>query len=80
MTRQRVSKRKHWMIEQRAGLPVRSAWARGGRNPRYWDVFFGAENDTEGPTGRYYPKTQHLEMSDIGWVKMENTRSNHVTP
>jgi len=75
MTRQRVSKRKHWMIEQKAGLPVRSAWARGGRNPRYWDVHFGAEDDTEGPTGRYYPKTQHLEMSDIGWV-----RGNHVTP
>ena len=77
--KQRVGDRKRQEVEAKTGRPIRSMWARGGRNPRYWDVYFGAEDDDGGETGYWYPawvetragqKINHperLEMSDMKW-------------
>ena len=42
---------------------------QGGRNPRYWDVFFGKEDDTEGEFGYWYPQLERLEMTNEKWMK-----------
>ena len=65
--KQRVGDKKRREVEAKVGRPIRSMWARGGRNPRYWDVFFGTEDDTEGETGAWYPQTEVMKISDIPW-------------
>ena len=80
--RQRVGDKKRREVEAKLGRPIRSMWSRGGRNPRYWDVFFGEEGDIEGDTGYWYPEQrqkvvggkkidypERLVMSDMKWKK-----------
>ena len=78
--KQRVGEKKTREVEAKTGRPIRSMWARGGRHPRYWEVFFGTAEDTEGEVGRWYPawvekrngqKIQHderLEMDTMKWT------------
>lgn len=77
--KQRMGDKNRRMVEEKTGKPVRSMWHRGGRNPRYWEVFFGTPDDEEGEVGYWYPeyvekvggkKIHHQErlvMSDIPW-------------
>ena len=67
--KQRVGEKKRKEVEAKLGRPIRSMWARGGRNPRYWDVFFGEESDTEGEFGYWYPQLERLEMTNEKWTK-----------
>lgn len=79
--RQRVGDKKRRYVEQRTGRPIRSMWSRGGRNPRYWDVYFGTKDDVEGDVGRWYPEQRQklyggqkidwpekLEMTGEKWI------------
>ena len=73
--KQRVSDKKRRYVESKTGKPIRSMWARGGREPRYWDVLF--EDHTIGywfPEqrkkligGRKIDTPEHLEMTDMEW-------------
>jgi L-rhamnose isomerase len=65
--KQRMSTKRHAEVEEATGMKVRSMWHRGGRNPRYYDVFFGEEGDTEGKVGFWIPDSKRIEWSDIGW-------------
>ena len=75
--KQRVGEKKRRAVEAEIGHPIRSMWARGGRNPRYWDVFFEDHS-----VGRWYPAQRkkliggrkidtpgHLEMTDMKWTE-----------
>ena len=75
--------KKRRKVEAEVGYPIFSMWHRGGRNPRYWQVFFySASLDPAdgGRTGSYYPEVKNkmlggikfttpskLVMSDIRW-------------
>ena len=72
--RQRIGDKKRRMVEAEVGYPICSMWHRGGRSPRYWQVYFySASMDPAdgGATGRYYPEQfttpSKLVMSDIRW-------------
>jgi hypothetical protein len=74
---------KRRKVEAECGYPIFSMWHRGGRSPRYWQVYFYSESMDPadgGPTGVYYPKVERkmvggikfttpsrLVMSDIRW-------------
>ena len=78
--KQRVGDKKRREVEAKVGRPIRSMWARGGRSPRYWDVYFGTADDTEGEVGYWYPAWQEtrggrkidhperLEMDSMKWT------------
>jgi len=68
--RQRVGEKKRKKVEALTGYPIESMWARGGRNPRYWQVFFLPETldrNDGGAVGHYYPDTQEIVMTDGKW-------------
>ena len=75
--RQRVGDKKRRYVEQRTGKPIRSMWARGGRNPRYWDVYFEdhsvgywfPEQRQKLIGGRKIDYPERLEMSDMKWTE-----------
>ena len=78
--RQRVGDKKRRELETKLGRPIRSVWSRGGRSPRYWDVYFGTDQDDEGEVGYWFPEQrqkvvggkkidypERLVMSDVKW-------------
>ena len=55
--KQRMSKKKHRQVKEATGLKVFSLWHRGGRTPRYWDVFVERHNlDGGWFYGYWYPE------------------------
>ena len=62
-----MSKAKTKEVEAKIGRPIRSMWHRGGRNPRYYDVFLGEPDDTEGDFGWWYPDSERLVLDTIKW-------------
>jgi hypothetical protein len=62
--KQRVGDKRRREVEKELGHPIRSMWHRGGRHPRYWEVFFEDHS-----VGRWYPETKHLEMTDMKWTE-----------
>jgi len=38
--KQRMGDKKRRQVEEKTGRQIRSMWHRGGRRPRYWEVFF----------------------------------------
>ena len=73
--KQRVGDKNRHYVEQRTGRKIRSMWHRGGRNPRYWDVFFEG-----GDVGLWFPEQrqkliggqkvdypERLEMTGTKW-------------
>ena len=62
--KQRMGDRSNRRIEEHCGYPVMSAWHRGGRNPRYYDVYFYSASLDErdgGPVGMYYPPIKNKQ-------------------
>ena len=69
--KQRMGEKARRRVQQVTGRPVRSVWHRGGRNPRYYDVFFGNDDDTWGDVGFFFPDTEELQMSEMGWKRLD---------
>ncbi len=69
--KQRVGEKKRKQVERAIGYPVQSCWARGGRNPRYWDVLILSESlvrEDGGTCGHWFPDTQEFIATDMKWV------------
>jgi hypothetical protein len=90
--KQRMGDKKRKEVEEIIGRPVRTLLHRGGRNPRYYDVFFGEPDDTEGDVGFFFPAyretiggkvVEHewrLEMEDVKWTDPRRKKELSDTP
>lgn len=61
---QRMSDKKRKQVERETGLSIYSMWHRGGRRPRYYNLFLREDDAPEGKEALYYPDTGKVEMTD----------------
>lgn len=72
--KQRMGDKKIREVEAKTGRKIRSMWHRGGRHPRYWEVFFEdhavgywVPEQIEKLHGVKYRIPERLEMTTETW-------------